>query len=145
MNIYLQQRRQRDRRLSSVLSLRPDPTMRRLSTEGPALLDSLALSFHPEPTVPSLLVFMPESSFCFLWDIMSVTMLLYQAFELPLVFCFEITLPMVVVGLDFGVSVFFILDIGTCYLGVNFTRAVYVKGKLRIKHREIAWIYLQCW
>lgn len=145
MNIYLQQRRQRDRRLSSVLSLRPDPSARRLSTDGAALLDSLSLSFHPEPTASGLLVLMPESTFCFLWDIVSVVLLLYQAFELPLVFCFEITLPIVIAGLDFGVTLFFMLDIGTHYLGVTFTRAVYVKGKLKTKHKEIAWVYLQWW
>lgn len=109
------------------------------------MLDSLSLSYHPEPTVSRLLVLMPESTFCFLWDIVSVVLLLYQAFELPLVFCFGVTLPVAIAGLDFSVAVFFMLDIGTNYVVVTFTRAVYVKGKLRTKHRDIAWVYLQWW
>jgi hypothetical protein len=108
MNLYLQQR---ERRRSSGLSIRPDHSIRRQSADFETLLDSLSLGSRYQPPANERLVLMPESTLCFIWDIASVSLLLYQAFELPLVFCFEVTLPMLIVGLDFCVVIFFLLDI----------------------------------
>lgn len=108
MNLYLQQR---DRRRSSGMSIRPDHSIRRQSADLETLLDSLSLGSRYQPTSNERFVLMPESTLCFIWDIASVSLLLYQAFELPLMFCFEVTLPMLILVLDFCVVVFFLLDI----------------------------------
>ena len=93
------------------MSIRPDHTIRRQSADFETLLDSLSLGFRYQPTSNERFVLMPESTLCFIWDIASVSLLLYQAFELPLIFCFEVTLPMLIIVLDFCVVIFFLLDI----------------------------------
>ena len=147
MNLYLQQRRsnfQHGQRGATVLARQTDTFARRLSSDIGQVFDSLSPSFIPQQRVARF-VFTPESNFCFAWDLVTVFLLVYQTFELPVIFCFGVVLPLSAAVLDFVITVFFLVDIGEMYAVVTFNRAVYIQGELSSNHKEIACAYMQFW
>lgn len=103
---------------------------------------SFHLSMHH---TKSSLVFSPESSFLFAWDLLMIVLLVYQSFVLPYTICFDPVLPLAMVYIDFLIVMFFLADIGTMHTAVSFNKGYYVHGRIVLSRKQIAANYIRFW
>lgn len=82
----------------------------------------------------------PTGTFRTCWDVTLVTMVVYNAFALPFVVCFQVPQPNSVQVLDRIVDGFFYAD-----LVVNFFSTYEVKGHLVLDNKAVAYHYLTHW
>lgn len=67
-------------------------------------------------SVPSIInvgLLHPESAFHIAWEVLALTFILYQAVLIPFTICFSLSETGPVAYVEFGITVFFLLDICT--------------------------------
>lgn len=90
-------------------------------------------------------LFHPESVFHVTWDLVSLMLILYQAAMIPFNICFSVDLKGVLAYVEFGISLFFILDICNLQAVVNLNTGFYRFGALIMNRRKIGSNYLRTW
>jgi len=86
------------------------------------------------------LLFHPESYGMLIWDLLLISLIIYQAFAIPYIVCFDVTISGALGYFEFITNVVFMCDVG-----VNFNTAYFAKGAFVTNRRLIARHYMQFW
>jgi hypothetical protein len=93
-----------------------------------------------EGSLSNRLLFHPESYGVLVWDLVLILLIVYQAFSIPYLVCFDVQVAGALGYLEFLVNVVFMCDIA-----INFNTAYFAKGAFVTNRRKIAKRYMQFW